>query len=96
MEQERFSFQAEAKQLLDLMIHSVYSNRDILLRELISNASDALDKRRLELLAHPEFADREGESGLSAPSIRISRGAEGRTLFVSDNGVGMNREELTN
>ncbi|MDK2959591.1 molecular chaperone HtpG [Aminivibrio sp.] len=96
MEQERFSFQAEAKQLLDLMIHSVYSNRDIFLRELISNASDALDKRRLELLAHPEFADREGESGLSAPSIRISRGAEGRTLFVSDNGVGMNREELTN
>ena len=96
MEQERFSFQAEAKQLLDLMIHSVYSNRDIFLRELISNASDALDKRRLELLAHPEYADSEGGAGLSAPSIRIARGEEGRTLFVSDNGVGMNREELTN
>ncbi len=95
MEQERFSFQAEAKQLLELMIHSVYSNRDIFLRELISNASDALDKRRLELLAHPEYEEREGESGLSAPTIRISRGEEGRTLFVSDNGVGMNREELT-
>nr|HPK07215.1 molecular chaperone HtpG [Aminivibrio sp.] len=96
MQQERFFFQAEAKQLLDLMIHSVYSNRDIFLRELISNASDALDKRRLEILAHPEYEENEGESRLSAPTIRISRGEEGRTLFVSDNGVGMNREELTN
>jgi molecular chaperone HtpG len=96
MQQERFFFQAEAKQLLDLMIHSVYSNRDIFLRELISNASDALDKRRLEILAHPEHEENEGESRLSAPTIRISRGEEGRTLFVSDNGVGMNREELTN
>ena len=95
MEQERFSFQAEAKQLLDLMIHSVYSNRDIFLRELISNASDALDKRRLELLAHPGYEESEGESGLSEPAIRISCGEDGRTLFVSDNGVGMNREELT-
>ena len=95
MQQERFFFQAEAKQLLDLMIHSVYSNRDIFLRELISNASDALDKRRLELLAHPEFAGTDGEQGQSAPVIRISRGEEGRTLFITDNGVGMNREELT-
>lgn len=96
MQQEHFSFQTEAKQLLDLMIHSVYSNRDIFLRELISNASDALDKRRLEVLAHPDFGKNEEEEDLQAPYIRISRGEEGATLFVSDNGVGMNREELTN
>ena len=92
MEQEKHYFQAEARQLLDLMIHSVYSNRDIFLRELISNGSDALDKRRLELLARPDLAESGGE--LSSPSIRISRGEDGRTLFISDNGVGMNREEL--
>jgi molecular chaperone HtpG len=91
MQQERHFFQAEAKQLLDLMIHSVYSNRDIFLRELISNASDALDKRRLELLAHPEYSEG-GEP--SAPSIRLSVGEDGKTLFISDNGVGMNRDEL--
>ncbi|NLK18372.1 MAG: molecular chaperone HtpG [Synergistaceae bacterium] len=91
MQQERYFFQAEAKQLLDLMIHSVYSNRDIFLRELISNASDALDKRRLELLAHPEYSEG-GEP--SAPSIRLSVGEDGKTLFISDNGVGMNRDEL--
>lgn len=90
MQQERHYFQAEAKQLLDLMIHSVYSNRDIFLRELISNASDALDKKRLELLARPE---QEGE-GAQAPSITLSTGGEGKTLFISDNGVGMNRDEL--
>lgn len=89
MTQERFSFQAEAKQLLDLMIHSVYSNRDIFLRELLSNASDALDKRRLELLSHPEL-----QEGLSEPLIRIAVSKEERTLSVADNGVGMNREEL--
>lgn len=94
MEKEKHYFQAEARQLLDLMIHSVYSNRDIFLRELISNASDALDKRRLELLASPEMAEAYSEP--SAPSIRISRGEDGQTLFISDNGVGMNREELGN
>lgn len=91
MQQEKHFFQAEAKQLLDLMIHSVYSNRDIFLRELISNASDALDKRRLELLAHPEYAA-EGEP--TSPAIRLSRSEDGKTLFISDNGVGMNRDEL--
>ena len=93
--QERFSFQTEAKQLLELMIHSVYSNRDIFLRELVSNASDALDKRRIELLAHPEYEEMEPGKKLSSPGIRLSRGDEGNILFVSDNGVGMNRDELT-
>lgn len=91
MQQERYFFQAEAKQLLDLMIHSVYSNRDIFLRELISNASDALDKRRLELLAHPQYAP---AGGIPEPLIRLSRGEDNKTLFISDNGVGMNRDEL--
>ena len=90
---EKFLFQAEAKQLLDLMIHSVYSNRDIFLRELISNASDALDKRRLELLARPGLAGDGREGSLREPEIRVFTG-EGPTLTVSDNGVGMNREEL--
>ncbi len=91
MQQEKLFFQAETKQLLDLMINSVYSNRDIFLRELISNASDALDKRRLEIASSPELGE-----GLSDPRIRVSRGErEGRkTLGVSDNGIGMNRDEL--
>ncbi len=90
-QQEKLFFQAETKQLLDLMINSVYSNRDIFLRELISNASDALDKRRLEIASSPELGE-----GLSDPRIRVSRGeSEGRkSLGVSDNGIGMNRDEL--
>lgn len=91
MQQETFFFQAETKQLLNLMINSVYSNRDIFLRELISNASDALDKRRLEIAAAPDLAE-----GLREPCIRISRAeSEGReTLALLDNGIGMNRDEL--
>lgn len=94
MEKEHLTFQTEAKQLLDLMIHSVYSNRDIFLRELISNASDALDKRRIELAANPDLEDQDPSEGLGAPEIRIDPDEKGRTLSVSDNGVGMNREEL--
>ena len=91
MQQERHFFQAETKRLLDLMINSVYSNRDIFLRELVSNASDALDKRRLELASAPELA-----GGLEEPRILLSTGeSDGvRTLAVSDNGIGMSREEL--
>ena len=91
MQQETFFFQAETKQLLNLMINSVYSNRDIFLRELISNASDALDKRRLEIAAAPDLAE-----GLREPCIRISRAeSEGRkTLALLDNGIGMNQDEL--
>ncbi len=94
MEKEHLSFQTEAKQLLDLMIHSVYSNRDIFLRELISNASDALDKRRLEIAANPDLEEQDPSEALGAPEIRIAPDEKGRTLSVSDNGVGMNREEL--
>ena len=87
MAEEKFQFQSEAAELLKMMINSVYSNRDIFLRELISNASDALDKRRIERLRNSELAD-------FTPEIRISRDKEGRTLSVSDNGVGMTRDEM--
>lgn len=87
MTAERHSFQTEAKELLQLMIHSVYSNSDIFLRELISNASDALDKRRIAAL--------KGEAEPEAnPEIRISRDPDTKTLSVEDNGIGMNRGEI--
>ncbi|QTX31541.1 molecular chaperone HtpG [Aminithiophilus ramosus] len=86
---ETFSFQTEGKQLLDLMIHSVYSNREIFLRELISNASDALDKLRVAALTDeklsPLFAD---------AHIRIALDGTRRLLSVEDNGIGMNRDDL--
>ena len=86
---EQYEFQTEARQLLDLMVHSVYSNKDIFLRELISNASDAIDKLRFEALTEPAL------SGLTEnPEIRIEADEAARTLSVSDNGIGMNREEL--
>lgn len=85
---EKHEFQAEARQLLDLMIHSVYSNRDIFLRELISNASDAIDKLRVEALADsslPQPAD---------PHIRIEADEAARTITIHDTGIGMSREEV--
>jgi molecular chaperone HtpG len=85
---ERHEFQAEVKQLLDLMIHSLYSNKDVFLRELVSNASDALDKLRFEQLTKPELAA-EGELEIH---IQVDRDA--RTLSVADNGIGMTREEV--
>lgn len=86
---EKHEFQSEAKQVLDLMIHSVYSNPDIFLRELISNASDALDKLRIEGLSNPELA------GLSKDGkITITVDKESKTLNISDNGIGMERGEL--
>ena len=84
----RHEFQAEVKQLLDLMIHSLYSERDIFLRELISNASDALDKLRFEQLTKADLASA-GEM-----HIRIDLDREARTLSVSDNGIGMSRDEV--
>lgn len=88
MSSERHEFQAEVKQLLDLMIHSLYSNRDVFLRELISNASDAIDKLRFEQLTNPELAAAgEGE-------IRIEIDRDRRTIAISDNGIGMSRDEV--
>jgi molecular chaperone HtpG len=89
MQAETFGFQTEARQLLQLMIHSLYSNREIFLRELISNASDAVDKLRFEALEAPELLADDPEF-----RVRISLDAEAGTLTVSDNGVGMSREEV--
>ena len=86
---QHHSFQAEARQVLDLMIHAVYSNKDVFLRELVSNASDALDKLRLESLTNEALA---GE--VQAPGIAIEPNSEGRILSVSDNGIGMSKDDL--
>jgi len=89
MVKETLNFQAEVKQLLHLMIHSLYSNKEIFLRELISNASDAADKLRFEALSDPALLGADAELG-----IRIIVDPEARTITVSDNGVGMSREEV--
>jgi molecular chaperone HtpG len=88
-DQETFGFQAEVVQLLDLMINSLYSNKEIFLRELISNASDAIDRLRLELLSQGE--DPEGEGPLQ---IRVSYDKDAETITVADNGIGMSRAEV--
>ena len=85
---ETRGFQAEVKQLLHLMIHSLYSNRDIFLRELVSNASDACDKLRFEALAKPDLLETDADL-----KIRIDYDAEAKTVTVADNGVGMSRDE---
>jgi molecular chaperone HtpG len=86
---ETLEFQTEARQLLDLMIHSVYSNKDIFLRELISNASDALDRRRFEALSNPALLPADVDL-----MIRIEPDKQARTLTVSDTGIGMSRDEV--
>ncbi len=87
--QETRGFQSEVKQLLHLMIHSLYSNKEIFLRELISNASDAADKLRFRALSNPELFEGDGEL-----RVRLSFDKEKRTLTLSDNGIGMSREEV--
>ncbi|GAA1504584.1 molecular chaperone HtpG [Dactylosporangium maewongense] len=89
MSSETLEFQAETRQLLQLMVHSIYSNKDIFLRELISNASDALDKLRLESLI-----DKDLEADTSDLHISLEVSAEDRTLTVRDNGIGMSRDEV--
>lgn len=85
---ETLGFQTEVKQLLHLMIHSLYSNKEIFLRELISNASDACDKLRFESIDNPELLEGEGEM-----RIRVEFDKENRTVTISDNGIGMTRDE---
>ncbi|MFD3222163.1 MULTISPECIES: molecular chaperone HtpG [Rahnella] len=87
--QETRGFQSEVKQLLHLMIHSLYSNKEIFLRELISNASDAADKLRFRALSAPELYEGDGEL-----HVRLAFDKEKRTLTLSDNGIGMSRDEV--
>ncbi|WP_225095240.1 molecular chaperone HtpG [Streptomyces sp. CoH27] len=87
MSTETLEFQAEARQLLQLMVHSIYSNKDIFLRELISNASDALDKRRLAGLTDDRLK-------ADDPHIALETDKDARTLTVRDNGIGMTRDDV--
>ncbi|MEV6833924.1 molecular chaperone HtpG [Streptomyces sp. NPDC051133] len=89
MATETHEFQVEARQLLQLMIHSVYSNKDVFLRELVSNASDALDKLRLEKLRDDSL-----DADVSDPHIEIGIDDDARTLTVRDNGIGMSYDEV--
>jgi molecular chaperone HtpG len=86
---ETLGFQTEAKQLLHLMIHSLYSNKEIFLRELISNASDATDKLRFEALENAALYENDGDL-----RIRIAVDEEAKTIEISDNGIGMSRDEV--
>jgi len=88
---EKLVFQAEVKQLLHLMIHSLYSNKEIVIRELISNASDAADKLRFEALKDASLYEKDSEL-----KIRLSFDKKKRTLTISDNGIGMSRDEVIN
>lgn len=86
---ETLGFQAEAKQLLQLMIHSLYSNKEIFLRELISNASDACEKLRFDAVSNPDLYQ-----GQTVLEIRIELDEEAKTISISDTGIGMNREDV--
>jgi molecular chaperone HtpG len=88
-QKETLGFQAEVKQLLQLMIHSLYSNKEIFLRELISNASDAADKLRFEAMTHPDWYESNADL-----AIKIELDKAARTLTISDNGIGMSRDEV--
>ena len=86
---ETLGFQAEVKQLLDLMIHSLYSNKEIFLRELISNASDAIDRLRFDALSNPSLYENDSNF-----EIRVDYDKDARTITVSDNGIGMSRSDV--
>ncbi|MCV6609162.1 MAG: molecular chaperone HtpG [Amphritea sp.] len=88
-QQETLGFQTEVKQLLHLMIHSLYSNKEIFLRELISNASDAADKLRFEALSNNELYEGDGDL-----RIRIAFDKDAKTITIDDNGIGMNRQDV--
>src|SRR5205809_218465 len=86
---QTLGFQTEVKQLLDLMVHSLYSNAEIFLRELISNASDASDKLRFEALTNKELFENDADL-----KIRVSFDKAARTITIEDNGIGMSRDEV--
>src|SRR5215813_2373346 len=86
---KEYQFQAETKKLLDLMIHSLYTNKEIFLRELISNASDALDRLRFEALTNPTLLEEN-----DGYEIRLETDKETRALSISDTGIGMSRDEV--
>ncbi|MGH3375186.1 MAG: molecular chaperone HtpG [Actinoallomurus sp.] len=88
-QQERFSFQAEVVQLLDLMIHSLYSNKEIFLREVISNASDAIDRLRFAILTDADLDESDADL-----QIHVAYDKDARTITISDNGIGMSRQEV--
>jgi len=89
---ETRGFETEARQLLHLMIHSLYSNKEIFLRELISNASDAADKLRFEAVSRPELMEQEG--GSIEPRVQIDFDEKKKTITIADNGIGMTRDEV--
>ena len=89
--QETMGFQTEVKQLLHLMIHSLYSNKEIFLRELISNASDAEDKLRFEALSNNELYENDGDL-----KIRLDFDKDAKTVTITDNGIGMSRDDVVN
>ena len=86
---ETRGFETEAKQLLHLMIHSLYSNKEIFLRELISNASDAADKLRFEALSNGELLGEDSDL-----KVQIDFDEKMKTITISDNGIGMNKKEI--
>src|SRR5262245_32556165 len=86
---ETLGFQAEVAQLLHLMVHSLYGNKEIFLRELVSNASDAADKLRFEAMRDPALFETDPE-----PKIRVSYDPAARTITIADNGIGMSRQEV--
>src|SRR6202011_3426927 len=89
MSSETLQFKTELKQILDIIVHSLYSHKEIFLRELISNASDAIDRRRFESLTKPELT--EGDSDWK---IKLHADEQAGTLTVSDNGLGMSKEDV--
>ena len=86
---QQFSFKAETKQLLNILIHSLYKDREVFLRELLSNASDALNRMRFEMVTNQNVLDPKAEL-----SIHIKADKEARTLTIEDTGIGMTKEEI--
>jgi len=89
MNKETLNFQTETKELLNLMIHSIYTHKEIFLRELISNASDALDKLKFEAITNPEILGKNNDF-----KIEISLNKEKNTITIKDNGIGMTHDEV--